>query len=241
MQSQEITTGNQGINLSISEQFVYLVESLSQNELDEYHRQHFLYATIGSCFADLFVLNKIKLVDNRIVFIDNEKTTYKHINSLIDAINSIHEDKTMFDVMMVLEIEKMLELESMIKDLLIKKKFLMEKREGFLMFGKKVILPMNTEYSKELFETIRTALESSQDPEKALLYLLAVIKPLDMLPYLYESLKELDFAKKRLESLIEYDHTAKMILRAIENQFKLKDLEHMPKQKGTSLGMGGRL
>ena len=241
MQSQDVSTNNQRFNLTISEQFVYLIEIITQNGLDDYFKQHFLYATIGSCFADLFMMNKIKLVDNRIVFNNGERTNIRYIDRLIDEINAIREDKTIFDVLMALDLERMLEIESMINDALIKKKLLYEKREGFLMFGKKVITPIKNDYSKQLIDEIRTSLDSSQEPDQSLLYLLAVLKPLDILPNFYESLKELDFGKKRMESLIEYHHDAKMILRAIENQIKLKDLEHMPKQKGTNLGMGGRL
>lgn len=239
MQSQEIHSGHEIFEITISGQLMFLVEAFSKNSNDDSFREYYHYSLLCGCLADLFVFEKIKLVDNRLVFTSKESTQISYIDRFMNNIASLDNTKTIFDILMETEETEMIEMESNVKKYLIQHRFLVEKREGFLIFGKKITVPTNNETPMILLEELRKVLNSNQDPNEKMIYLLTLLKEIDFLPLLYESKKELDFAEKRLEQLIENRHVVKMLSRAIDNEMKLRDLRNMPKQKGNSFGMGG--
>lgn len=239
MQSQQIPAGQQIFDLTVSGQLMFLLETFSNRINDEAFREHYLYTLICANFADLFLFDKISLVNNRIVFNNKGPTNIKYIDHFMSVIITIDKDKTIFDVLMEITKNKILEIESNVKDFLVNQKILVTKHEGFLFFGKKTYQPASIEIATAMLEELRKALDVSQEPDDKLIYLLALLKETDFLPLLYDSKKELDFGDKRLEQLIENNHIAKILSRAIENEIKLRDLQHMPKQRGGNLGMGG--
>ncbi len=239
MQSQEIHSGHEIFEITISGQLMFLVEAFSKNSDDGSFRDYYHYSLLCGCIADLYNFNKFKLVDNRLVFTSKEPTQIGYLDRFMREITTVDSNKTIFDILMETNEEKMVEIKSNIKNYLMERNLLKEKREGFLVFGKKITLPVNNEIPMKMLENLRQALDSNQDPNEKMIYLLTLLKEIDFLPLLYESIKELDFAEKRLEQIIENKHIAKMISRAIENEMKLRDLRNMPKQKGSSFGMGG--
>lgn len=241
MQSQEIPIGQQIFDLTVSGQLMFLLETFSDHSNDEAFREQYLYTLICANFADLFLYDKISLVNNRIVFNNKGPTNVKYIDHFMSIIITIDKDKTIFDVLMEITKNKMLEIESAVRDFLVEQKVLVTKHEGFLFFGKKTYRPVNTELATTMLEELRKALDVSQEPNDKLIYLLALLKETNFLPLLYDSKRDLEFGDKRLELLLENNHIAKILSRAIENEIKLRDLQHMPKQSGSSLGRGGGL
>lgn len=239
MQSQEIPSGQQIFNLTVSGQLMFLLETFSNHINDEAFREQYLYTLICANFADLFLLDKISLVNNRIVFNNKGPTNIKYVDHFMSVIITIDKDKTIFDVLMEITKNKLIEIESAVRNYLVERKLLVVKHEGFLIFGKKTYRPANNELATTMLEELRTSLDAGQNPDDKLIYLLALLKETDFIPLLYDSKRELEFGDKRLELLIENNHIAKILSRAIENEIKLKDLQHMPRQRGGSLGMGG--
>ena len=69
--------------------------------------------------------------------------------------------------------------------------------------------------------------EEDKELTAKIVYLLILLQRIGFLPQLFESRKELEFGQGRLEQLIENDHIATMLLKAIENEIKLRELEQM--------------
>ena len=234
MQTQEKNLANSVLSLSISEQLVFLIESLPENTLDTYYKQHYLFAVIVGVIADLFFQEKITLLNSKISFINTERASLEQLNYMMEKINSIRNEKTIFDILMAMNIQEMSQVESIIINSLIKKKILVRKHEGFFIFGKNVIQAKIDRQRVNLFNTLITALDSTEDPPKQMIYLLTLLFGIDFLPQMIQSKKDLDFHRKHLETIIENDYIAKLLLRAIQNEIKLKDLESITKQQGCS-------
>ena len=233
MQVQEENLGNQIKNLTIAQQFVFLVESFSQTQTDDSWRENYLYAVMGACLADLFLFQKIKLQNSKVSIANIEKTNYEYLDRILYELNSVLADKTMLDVLSILS-PKMEEVEKLIVDNLITIGLLREKRDGFLFFGSKVIYPANNDIVLSFIESLRISIEGNNEPEKPMIYLETLLDTIHILPKIFESKKELDYGQKRLENFIENDHIARILLRAITNEIKLQDLKHMTRQRSGS-------
>ena len=234
MQAQENDTANSVLSLSISEQLVFLIESLPENTLDAYYKEHYLFAVIIGCLGDLFIKGKITLLNGKITFTNTERSLLDHLNYMMDKINSIRNEKTIFDILLAMNIQEMAQVKSIIITTLIKKKILIRKHEGFFIFGKNMVHAKIDQQQANLFNTLITALDATENPPKQTIYLLSLLDGIDYLPQMIQSKKDLDFHRKHLESLIENDHFAKLLLRGLQNEIKLKDLENMQKQRGGS-------
>lgn len=241
MQAQENNMANSVLSLSISEQLVFLLETLPENKLNEYYRQHYLFAVIVGCIGDLFLQERITLLNSKISFINTEQSSLEQLNYMMNEIRSIRNEKTIFDILMAMTIQEMTHVKSLIVESLIKKRILIRKHEGFFIFGKNVVQAKIERQRGNLFNTLIGALDATEDPPKQIIYLLTLLDGIDFLPQMVQSKKDLDFHRKHLETLIENDHIAKLLFRALQNEIKLKDLENMPKQRGGSgFGMNGK-
>ena len=66
MQTQEIVMEAQITNLSLTEQMVFLFESFPEFGKKKSIKDYYMYTLVASCLADLFLIDKIVLQNNKI-------------------------------------------------------------------------------------------------------------------------------------------------------------------------------
>ena len=238
MQALDNSISNPALSLSISEQLVFLIESTSINKLDNYSKEHYLFAVITGCIADLFLLDKIHFVQGRINLNNNPKKVSDYLTDIMRQILSNREEKSIFYILLAMNYRQMSQIESMIVDDLIDKKLLVREHEGFSIFGKSFLHANNEDFRFDLNKILKDGLNADEEPPMQIIFLLTLLDGIDLLPILCKSENELNYSRQHLESFIKNDHIAKLLLRAIQNEIKINDLENMPKHQGGGLGIG---
>lgn len=237
MQVQENSISNPVLSLSISEQLAFLIESSSVNNQENYSREQYLFTVVIGCIADLFILDKISFVNNRIKLNNNPKKVNDYLTKMMKVILSSREEKSIFYILLAMITKQMSQIEAMIVKHLIDKKLLERNREGFFILGKKSIKANNDEIRFDLYNKLREELNRNEEPSNQIIFLLTLLYGIDFLPKLYTSKYELDYSRRHLQLFIKENYIAKLLLQSIQNEIKVKQLDNMPKHQG-SLSIG---
>ena len=238
MQAQEISIANQISSLSISEQLVYLVESTSENNLDDYSREHYLLAVITGCIADLFILNKIHFGSSRIILNNNPKQVSDYLTDIMKKILSTRDEKSIFYILLDMNEQQMSKIESKIVKDLIAKKWLVREHEGPFILGKRYLQANDDELRINLYNALKNDLNANGELPEKVMFLLTLLDEIDFLPKLFESKEELEYCRSHLQINIKHDRIAKLFSREIQNELKFNEIEHMTKHHGGGLDIG---
>ena len=240
MQAQETSNANLLFSLPISEQIVFLNESIPQDNTDKKFREHYLFTLISGCIADLFIQNKIHLENNKIILNNNPKKVSKSLTVMMKEILASREEKTILSLLFVMNYNKMSQIENLIAKDLIGKQLLIQENEGALSFSKNSLHAINNELTSEFYNLVKNGLNDTEKPSEKLIYLLTLLDEIDFLPKLSHSKEELHNTCKHLKSFIRNNHNAKMLLQSIQNELKLKELEKLSYREGGNLSLFGR-
>ena len=227
MQTQEIVMEAQITNLSLTEQMVFLFESFPEFGKKKSIKDYYMYTLVASCLADLFLIDKIVLQNNKIKIKNFERINLEFLEFFLRENISNRGNISIFDVFLSMNNQKITQLELMVKEELVSKKIFMQRREGTFIFGKKIYKLANKDLLKIFQNKLMNDTEEDKELTAKIVYLLILLQRIGFLPQLFESRKELEFGQGRLEQLIENDHIATMLLKAIENEIKLRELEQM--------------
>ena len=151
---------------------------------------------------------------------------------------SNREEKSIFYILLAMNNHQMDQVESMIVKHLIDKKLLVREHEGFSIFGKSFLHANNDNLRFDLRNILKNGLNTDKEPPMQIKYLLTLLDGIDLLPIICKSENKLNCSREHLESFIRNDSIAKLLLRAIQNEIKINDLESMPKHQGGDLGIG---
>lgn len=216
--SQQTKFKQMDINeLTITEQLLFTLESIRDKENPTILEAKKNYAIMGAALADLFNLKKSGLVNNKIVIKDNKKTDYEYINDLIDKLDSLEKKKLIIDVIFGYQY-KGKSIENELLDELIKKGLLIEKRNILPIIGPKEIHVSKNALINLAEDRVVNALSIGSKPEKELIYVLAILDAIDLLPYFIDSKAEIEEKKERLNELMEKENLVKQIHKAIKNE-----------------------
>ena len=203
-------------NLTITEQLLFILETLRDKENLTILEAKKNYAIMGAVIADLFNLKKADLENNKMVIIDNTKTEFEYINDLIGKLGSLEKNKLLIDVIFGYQY-KGKDIENKLVDELINKKLLVEKRNFLPLIIPKKIEVSEKAFIKDIKEEVVNALSNDLKPKKEFIYVLAILDAIDLLPYFCDSDIEVKEKEIRLNELIGEEHLAKLVHNSIKN------------------------
>jgi len=203
--------------LTITEQLLFTLESLRDTENPTLLEAKKNYAVMGATIADLFNFKKAGLINDKVVILDHEKTNYNYIDDLTYTLDSLRNNKLLIDVIFGYQ-HKGKDIEHELLDELIQKKLLVEKRNFLPIIGPKDVHVSESAFSNLAKDRVVQALSKDSKPEKELIFVLAILDAIDLLPYFIDSTDLLEEKKQRLYGLMEKEDLAKVIHKAIKNE-----------------------
>ena len=233
LQTQEDFNLSREFNSTISEEVVYLIQSLSKKMDREFNRDDYYFALIGACLVDLYIRGKIEIVNNRVVAKNFEKFNLPFLDHFFYRLAVTQYKRTVFEVFSNMK-KYMRKVDRLLTKDLIKKKLLVENSNGFLPFSKnQIYLNSQTEFY-ELIIRLKASLDTVKEPKKPILYLLTILQAMNLTPYLYRILPDVGYGIKRLELLMKTEPFARHLLQTIDIEIKLHDLSNMTHRTSSS-------
>lgn len=219
---QEETIEKNKINefkkLTISEQVLYSIESVTELKEPKEFKEEKEICIIGGLVGDLILTKNIDLIDGKIKVLNNEKTNFAYLNNFMNELDNNYSGKDLNDVLLGFKnnIEK---LENAIRNDLIKKSFLKGKKTfGFLRGSQESYGDSNVIMRRNLW-TINLALRDNSEPEKKLVFILALLDAINFLKNYFKTSEEYTEKTKRLLELIESNPDVKLVYKKIKNDF----------------------
>lgn len=205
-------------NLTITEQLIFLIESLSQIRKLRLSEESKNQAIIGAMVADLFSMNKVGLVNNKVVVTNTEKTQFGFLNRFIDDLQSQDKRKFIIDIIHCYQY-KGESIQQDILDTLVEEDLLLETRGLIPFVGSKEFQVRDRDIISKINERIQVSLTNDSSLEKESIYLLAILQAIGVLKrFFYTSVDFNEKKKKRLQELMKEEYLAKMIYEAIKQQ-----------------------
>lgn len=226
---------NQESELTISQEIVYLINSLPQKVIGNFQKENFLLGVLGSSLADLFLMHKIELEANYIKINNYNRTGCEYLDEFLSNLLTIPGNKTILNVLMDYP-QNVLQLEDQIKESLVLKGLLPKKHHGFLFFKPKDDNIGDDYYLKGFISRIKEELITARDIPQTTMFLVIILQGIELLPYMFGSKEELNTAEQKIQQQLNNDKTASRLLRGFENIKKLRDAKSMVKRQTSRRG-----
>ena len=227
--------------MPITEQLLLLVDSETDlNETPKFKdKKH--NAIIGSLLADLFLMKKIGLVNNKVLVTTSDTSRINYLNNFLNKLRSLGERKLMEDI--IHEVKPLAEnVEQDVMKKLLAEEWLVEKK-GFIPFiSQKELQIESSDFLKALKSTITDILANKQEPDKGHVYLMAILHAINMLKNFNKGGKLGKEEISRLNELMNQEYLTKLLYNAIKNQPDPKSLKFIDiAPPGYMAGVGGLL
>lgn len=206
--------------MPITEQLIFLVDTETYMDKTTKFKDRKASAILGALLADLFLMNKVRLVRNKVVVTSGE-SSIKYIDEFLKKIKSLNEQKRIDDLLY--EVKPVAEtIEEDVKKRLLAEEWLREKKGFNHITSQKKINIDNSDYLKALKAIITNVLAKKQEPRKEMIYVIALLDAIKLLKNFIEEGKFGIPERTRLNELLEKESLAKIIHNAIRVQEGIK-------------------
>lgn len=226
---------NQVSDLTISQELVFLINSLPQKVIGTFKKENLLLGVIGSSLADLFIMHKLELEANYIKVNNYNRTGYDFLDEFLSNLLSIPGNKTILKVFMEYP-ENILQLEDRIRESLVLKGLIHKKHHEFLFFKPKDDNVEEVYYLKVFISRIKEELITFREISQTTMYLVIILQGVELFPYMFGSKEELNTSEQKIQQQLNSDKIASRLLRGFENIKKLRDTKNMVKRQVSRRG-----
>lgn len=201
----------------ITEQLLLLVDTKTDlNETPEFKDKK-ENAIIGALLADVLLMKKAGLINNKVVVTTNEEAKTKYIEEFIEKLKSLEKREVMENI--IHGVKSIAEdIEDNVLKKLLAEEWLVEKKGLIPFISQKELRVDSPELLKDVKATITNILTAEQEPNKELIYLMTLLYAIDMLQNFNKEGKLDREEERRMNELMEKEYIAKLIYDAIKNQ-----------------------
>lgn len=205
--------------LPITEQLLFILDSETELNRPKLLKDKGSNAIIGALLADLFLMRKIGLFNNKVVVTATTESEIDYIDGFISKLRSTRERMSMKDI--IYEEKPLAEgIGQNIRDKLLTEEWLTKKKGIIPFLSQKELQPESKDLLKEVKRKMRFILTEKEEPTKKEIYFLAILQAMNLLKPAIGSFKDEQKVNIRLNKFLTDVYLAKMIHDAIKSQTK---------------------